>query len=212
METVVVSKFIKTLQVVEGPPPSSQQANQHDTERNRLPDDMFQTGTELLYGGQGKTMCNNNLTPVSPKTCDTSSVVAVDIATHAYGGLDQPRLDKTYTEVTGDDKRLLCIQNKWHKQRLRATQTPQSHWTVHRGMVAYDSTALSQTRGPYPNSMCPTGRALRHPAAYCVTGPCSDAQQEQGATGRRGKCGRRWSEDHTDQQHHLMPSHISIWR
>ena len=187
METVIVSKFIKTLRVVEGPPPSSQQANLHNTECNRPPNDMFQTGTELLYGGQGKTMCNNNLTPVSSETSDKSSVVASDIATHMHEGLDQPRLEETNAEVTGSDKRLLCLQNKRHKQRLRprAAQLPQSQWTVHRGQIANDSTVLLRTRGPYRNSMCPTGRALSHPTA--------DILSDWAKFGCPTRTGRNWT-------------------
>ena len=71
---------------------------------------------ELMYGGQGKNMHNNNLTTVSSKTSDKSSNITSDIVVNTTGGLDQPRLDKTNAEVTGDDKRRLRIQNKRRKQ------------------------------------------------------------------------------------------------
>jgi hypothetical protein len=62
METVIVSKFIKTLGVVEGIPTGSQQAQTHKKESGKAPSNAFKTGKELMYGRQGKNMYNNNLT------------------------------------------------------------------------------------------------------------------------------------------------------
>jgi hypothetical protein len=47
---------------------------------------------------------------------------------------------------------------------------PKSHttaeklWTDHTGTVPYESSPMPRERGTYRNSMCPTGRALHHPA------------------------------------------------
>jgi hypothetical protein len=185
METVIVSKFIKTLGVVEEIPTGSQRAQTHKKESDKAPSDAFKTGKELMYGGQGKNMYNNNLTTVSAQTINKNSAITSDIATNTYEGLDQPRLDETNAEVTGDDKRRLRIQNKRRKQQLRAAQPPQSHWTVHGGQVAYNSTPLPRTRESYRNSMCPTGRALNHPAA--------DTLREWATLGCPTRTGCNWS-------------------
>jgi hypothetical protein len=158
MDTVIMSKFIKTLEVAEGPPTGPEQAQLHERESDRPPSDMFKTGTELMYGGQGKTTNNFNLTPVNAQRNDeTSAIKLLDKVTNTNEGLDQPRLDETNAEVTGEDKRKLRTQNKRRKQRLRAAQVPQSQWTTHTGQVDYDSTPLPRARGTYRNSMCPTG-------------------------------------------------------
>jgi hypothetical protein len=54
MDTVIVSKFIKTLEVAEGLPTGPEQAKIHKRESDRPPSDIFKTRTELMYGGQGK--------------------------------------------------------------------------------------------------------------------------------------------------------------
>jgi hypothetical protein len=103
MDTVIVSKFIKTLLVAEGPRPTGpEQAQLHERESDRPPSDMFKTGTELMYGGQGKTTNNFNLTPVNAQRNDeTSAIKLLDNVTNTNEGLDQPRLDKTNAEGNG---------------------------------------------------------------------------------------------------------------
>jgi len=181
MDTVIVSKFIKTLSVAEGPPTGAERAQLHEGESDKPPSDLFKTGTELMYGGQGKTTNNVNLMPVTAQTTEETSKneetsdpefrvhpdtnSRVDNVTNITKGLDQPRLDETNEEVTGENKRQLRTQNKRRKQRLRAAQVLQSQWTSHTGQVAYESTPLPRPRGTYRNSMCPTGRALNHPAS-----------------------------------------------
>jgi len=128
MDTVIVSKFIKTLSVAEGPPTGAERAQLHQRESNEPPSDLFKTGTELMYGGQGKTTNNFNLTPVTAQTnketseneetSDTEFRVHPDTnfrvnnKTNITEGLDQPRLDETNAEVTGENKRKLHTQNK----------------------------------------------------------------------------------------------------
>ena len=148
MDTVIMSNFIKMLSVAEGPPTGSEQAQLHEQESDRPPSsDLFKTGTELMYGGQGKTTNNFNLTPVNAQkkeetsdmdfcvhpdtnfrvdnvthnneeTRDTDFRVhpdtnfCVDNVTNINEGLDQPRLDETNAEVTGENKQKLRTQNK----------------------------------------------------------------------------------------------------
>jgi hypothetical protein len=110
MNTVIVSKVIKTLKVAEGLPMGPEQAQIHERESNRPPSDIFKTGTELMYGGQGKNTNNFNLTPVSAKRNDEISAINVADVVNTNEGLDQPRLDETTAEVTGEEKRKLRIQ------------------------------------------------------------------------------------------------------
>ena len=187
MDTVIVSKFIKTLEVAEGLPTGPEQANNHERESDRPPSDIFKTRTELMYGGQGKNTNNFNLTPVSAKMNDESSAINVADLVTSNEGLDQPRLDETNAEVTGDDKQKLRTQNKKRKQRRRAVQVLQIQWTQHTGQVAYDSTPLPRARGTYRNSMCPTGRALNHPAA--------DTLREWATFGCPTRTGRNWTRE-----------------
>ena len=165
IDTVIAHKFIKTLSVNEGLLIRGVQAQQHKHKCSSPPDRTFKTGTELLYGGQGKT---NSIIKLMPD-CDTQEkegtmMSASNIRTR-NGGLNQPMLDDTNEEVIGDGKRRLRIQNKQRKRRLKATQQQESQWTEHTGQMAYESTPLPRTRGVYHNFMSPTGRALNHPAA-----------------------------------------------
>ena len=90
MNTVIVSKFIKTLKVAEGPSMGPEQAQIHERESNRPPSDIFKTGTELMYGGQGKNTNKFNLTPVSAKRNDEISAINVADVVNTNEGLDQP--------------------------------------------------------------------------------------------------------------------------
>ena len=132
-------------------------------------------------------MNNFNLTPVSDKMNHEISATNVADLVTSNEGLDQPRLDETNAEVTGDDKQKLRTQNKKRKQRRRAVQVPQSQWTQHTGQVAYDSTPLPRARGTYRNSMCPTGRALNHPAA--------DTLRKWATFGCPTRTGRNWTRE-----------------
>ena len=127
MNTVIVNKFIKTLKVAEGLPTGPERAQIHERESDRPPRDIFKTETELMYGGKGKNTNNvDNLTPVSARMNDESSDINVADLVNTNEGLDQPCLDDTNAEVTGEETRKLRKQNKERKQRLRAAQIPQS--------------------------------------------------------------------------------------
>ena len=55
MDTVIANKFIKTLAVAEEPPKgTAMQAQGHEQKGDSPPNNIFNTGTELMYGGQGK--------------------------------------------------------------------------------------------------------------------------------------------------------------
>ena len=101
MDTVIVSKFIKTLSVAEGPPTGSEQAQLHKQESNRPPSDTFKTVTELMYGGQGKNTNSVNLTPVIAQPNEQTSSITLSNGTKTNKELDQPRLDETNAKVTG---------------------------------------------------------------------------------------------------------------
>ena len=168
MDTAIANKFIKTLSVAEEPTRGRVQGPGQDTKGNTPPTDIFKTGAELLYGGQGKLTNTTNLTQITndARTCDDEDTNRDTSSNkHAGDGLAPPTLTDTNTEVTGDDRKQLRKQNKRQKQLRKAEQTPTSHWTEHTGAVTYASTPMPRTRDTYRNSMCPTGRALHHPSA-----------------------------------------------
>lgn len=156
MDAAIAHKFIHTLPVAEGPQRSN---GHHIVTRDETPTTTFQPGTELLYGGQGKITSTNNLIQLNDIRESEANNIPPD-----YGGLAEPRLDDTDKEVTGDAKGLLCKQNKKQKQRQKAAQIQQSQWTVHTGQVSNNNTPIPRTREQYRNKMCPTGRAVHHPA------------------------------------------------
>ncbi len=187
MDTVIVSKFIKTLSVAEGPPTGSEQDQQHERKSNTTPSDNFKTGTKLMYGGQGKNTNNVNLRPIIAQRNNQISAISLNNGTKTNKGLDQPRLDETNAKVMGEDKRKLRVQNKKRKQLLRATQAPQSQWTRHTGQVSYESTPLPRTRQTYRSSMCPMVRSLNHPAA--------DTLRKWATFGCPTQTGRNWTKE-----------------
>ncbi len=137
-----------------------------ETKGNTSQHKQFKTGTEIMYGGQGKILNKNNLTTnIITMRNNNEHVANASTMSTENGGLDQPLLDYTNREVTGDDKCQLRKQHKKKKQQLKALQHRGSQWTDHTGTVPCDTTPLRQSREPYRNSMCPTGRALHHPAA-----------------------------------------------
>ena len=188
LEFVNAKKFIKTLSVAEAPSRGSVPATSQVTTSGAPPNGIFKTGTELMYGGQGKITSTTNLTTVTDTQNEMVDVLDTSTrATEPGGGLAPPRLIDTSEEATGDDRRKLRLQNKRRRQRLKATQQPQSLWTNHTGTVPYESTPLPRDRGAYRNSMCPTGRALCHPAA--------DTLREWATFGCPTRTGRNWSKD-----------------
>jgi hypothetical protein len=150
---------------------------------------IFKTGTELMYGGQGKitTTTTTNLTTIKDQQLKRGDEKDTSTEENEPGGLAPPRLADTNDEATGDDRKTIRLQNKRRRQRLKATQQPESLWTDHTGTVPYESTPMPRDRGPYRNSMCPTGRALRHPA--------TDLLRDWAMLGCPTRTGRNWCKD-----------------
>ena len=140
-----------------------------------------------MYGGQGKTSTTTNLNIVTELPNTMGDLNDTGIAGNEAGGLDPPRLADTNKEATGEDRKRIRLQNKRRRQRLKATQQPKSLWTDHTGTVPYESTPMPREREEYRNSMCPTGRALRHPA--------TDSLREWATLGCPTRTGRNWSKD-----------------
>ena len=188
MDTIIANKFIRTLAVAEEPlKGNATQAQGHKQKGDSQPTSIFKTGTKLMYGGQGKNTNNISLTSVTATMDNGDNAMDESISRTLHGGLAQPRLDDTNEEVTGEGKCKLQKQNEQRKQRLKATQRRHSQWTEHTGRVAYDSTPLSRSRGEYRNFMCPTGRALNHPAA--------DILRNWATCGCPTRTGRNWTKD-----------------
>jgi len=190
MDTAIATKFIKTLSVAEAPSRGRVQAPGQGTKDSTPPTDTFKVGTELMHGGQGKLMSTTNLTIITDQRRafegDITDTTTFSIRP-AVEGLAPPTLEDTNKEVTGDDKKRLRKQNKRRKQHLMAEQAPNSQWTEHKRAVSYESAPLPWTREPYRNSMCPTGRALRHPAANTL--------REWATFGCPTRTGRNWTKD-----------------
>ena len=165
MDAAIANKFFKTLPVAEGQQKGTVHMIENDVKEDKTTLNRFRTGTELLYGGQGKNTSTNNLTQSNNNRDSKETPTTAKHNVMTYGGLAEPRLDSINKEVTGDDKGKLRKQNKKRKQNLKATQIQDSQWTEHTGTVTYESTPLPRTREPYQNFMCPTGRALNHPAS-----------------------------------------------
>ena len=189
LDADIANKFIRTLGTSEAPSRGRIQAPGQDTQGDTPPpNDTFKTGTELMYGGQGKIQNTINLTRITDnnRVCENHLFYRDECSiTPQSAGLAPPTLEDTNMEVTGDDRKRIRKQNKRRKQCLKANQIPQSQWTEHTGAVPHDSTPLPRTRGPYRNAMCPTGRALRHPAA--------DILQDWAKFGCPTRTGRNWS-------------------
>ncbi len=96
MDTVIANKFIKTLAVAEEPPKGiAIQAQGHEQKGDSQPTSIFKTGTEMMYGGQGKNTNNISLTSVTTRMDNGDNAMDGSIITTPHGGLDQPRLDDT---------------------------------------------------------------------------------------------------------------------
>ena len=122
---------------------------------------IFAAKGELLYGGQGKTnkLINNDCTSIIP--CAPG---IVQDTTDPMEGLKQPRLEDNGEVVLGENKAKLCKEIKQSRCALKVTQSATAQWMPHLGD---NTTSLHKIPLPpqYRNSMCPTGRALNHPAA-----------------------------------------------
>ena len=61
MDMVIANKFIKTLSVAEEPLAGTRQIKTNDKKDNMPLNDIFKTGVELMYGGQGKIINTSTL-------------------------------------------------------------------------------------------------------------------------------------------------------
>jgi hypothetical protein len=167
IDTVFANKFVHALAETDESPRISVQASPRRTESKPPKTDTFKTGPELLYEGQGKINNNIKLTPNTATPGEEGGITNASTTTMIMGheGLEPPTLEDTNEEVRGDDKRRLRKQNKQQKRRLKVAQQWRSQWTMHMRQVTYESAHLPRTRVPHRNFMCPTGRALNHPAA-----------------------------------------------
>ena len=87
---------------------------------------IFKTGTELMYGGQGKISTTTNLMTITELPNERGEVNDTGTKGNEAGGLDPPRLTDTNKEATGEDRTRIRLQNKRRRQRLKATQQPKS--------------------------------------------------------------------------------------
>ncbi len=136
---------------------------------------VFKLTRELLYGGKGKhsgLTSNNRDTALSGVCINAEDISQPDkhddnqvLIGNKFKGLQQPRLQGTKSVVRGEDKTIMWWENKLRCQELRAEQPLISPWTGYEGeapaICPTDHTACP----PHQNSMCPVGRALKHPAA-----------------------------------------------
>jgi hypothetical protein len=188
MDTITASKFVRTLAVGEEPPKGSPvPAQGHEQTGESVPTDTFKTRAELMYGGQGKNTDKTSLTSITTAMDNGDTAVEDSTQRTLHNGLEQPRLEDTNEEVTGEGKQKLRTQNKKRKRRLKAAQQRHSQWTDHTGTVPPESTPLPRSRGDYRNSMCPTGRALNHPAANFLS--------EWATFGCPARTGRNWTKE-----------------
>ena len=127
-------------------------------------DQKFKINGELLHGGQGK---DNTLVHFA---CDHNIAGQPVGEPHTGGveGLQPPRLETTGGAVYGANKKQMQKENKQRRQRLKA-QDAGSQWETHQVKVTTTSAPQVQPPQVYQNSMCPTGRALAHPAAGLLT-------------------------------------------
>jgi hypothetical protein len=166
MDAAIAQKFQRTFGVAVEPIKGRVVIDENETKGKILQHEQFKTGTELMYGGQGKILGINHLitNKIPPRTNDEHTANDGTLST-TNGGLAQPLLEYMNGEVTGDDKQQLQKQNKRKKRLLKALQQRGSQWTDHTGTVPCNISQLPRSREPYRNSMRPTGRALHHPVA-----------------------------------------------
>ncbi len=62
LDAAIANKFVKILQVAEGQQKWTVHMIEDDIKEDKTTANRFKTGTELLYGGQGKITNTNNLT------------------------------------------------------------------------------------------------------------------------------------------------------
>jgi hypothetical protein len=85
------------------------------------------------------------------------------VARRLLSGLEPPHLDTTRGCVTGTDTPQHRIKNKHRRKALLATQSPKTQWTMYQG--EFELPAPKAPLAAHWGEMCPSGLALRHPAA-----------------------------------------------
>ena len=142
-------------------PPTSAMGAEVSTSPHTEEDQNFKINGELLHGGQGK---DNTLIHFA---CDHNIVghPAEEPHTGGLGGLQPPRLETTGGAVHGADKKQMQKKNTQRRQRLKGALTAGSQWETHQVKTTPTSAPHIQPPKVYQNLMCPSGRALAHPAA-----------------------------------------------
>ena len=132
----------------------------------------------LLDGGEGELLpCNDAMEidthakqEIPPMGANTSSLPPLDLPPNIsvleasnLSGLEPPSLDSTGGVVTGADTPKHRIENKRRRKETLANQALKSQWTIYQGEfeLPVPPMPLETHRG----EMCPSGLALRHPAA-----------------------------------------------
>jgi hypothetical protein len=129
---------------------------------NKGKDTALKLSGELLHGGKGE---DKLLVDVN---CHNNPMGALDVqlcTSESWEGLNPPTLEETGGGVHGDDMTQMGKENKLHRRRLKNKQKEESQWTTHQVTNTHTPAPLPQNTIEYRNSMCPTGRALAHPAA-----------------------------------------------
>jgi len=157
--------------------------NTGNTIKEKMREERFDMGQELLFGGKGKKN-NTNMTGVHD---DGSSGQEYGIAgTVDMKGLEPPRLNECERAVVGDDRIRLRRENKQRRKYHKAMQSPYSQWRVQNGEGTL-RTRLHTDTMPYRNAMCPAGQALGHPAATVLS--------QYAATGCPVVTGKPWTKE-----------------
>jgi hypothetical protein len=144
----------------------------------------FKLNGELLHGGQGKDYTQVHV------SCDRH-----DIPEHHMEephvdnmeGLQPPRLETTKGAVHGANKKQIRKENKKRRQQLKGEQTIGTQWATHQVKTPPKSAPTMQPPQVYQNSMCPSGRALAHPAAGLLN--------KWATLGCPTRTGRPWTKD-----------------
>jgi hypothetical protein len=104
----------------------------------------------------------------------------------AWRGLQPPRLETTGGAVYGANKKRMQKENK-HGRQLKGAQDAGSQWETHQVKVTSTSAPQIQPPQVYRNSMCPTRRALSHPATGLL--------KEWATLGCPTRTGKPWTRD-----------------
>jgi hypothetical protein len=136
---------------------------------------VFKLTGEPLYGGKGKhsgLTSNGRDTALSGVCIDAEDISQPDkhddnqvLIGNEFKGLQQPCLQGTKSVVRGEDKTIMWRENKLRRQELRAEQPLISPWARYEGEAPAICPTDHAACPPHRNSMCPVGRALKHPAA-----------------------------------------------